>query len=130
MFCLEAGSPTGRADSKVVPPMATQKVDKPSPVTMDAGVPLWEEEDDEDDEEDDEKTPDLSWIDLPWTEMENVEWSEKECCRVTPAATPNGSGSWDAPWKSRGEDGSTCGYPGVRWSAPNGGRNWGTPLEE
>jgi hypothetical protein len=44
----------------------------------------WE---DGDDEEDDEKTLDLSWIDGPWTEMEDVEWCGRDCCRATPVAT-------------------------------------------
>jgi hypothetical protein len=38
------------------------------------------------DEEDDENPMDLSWIDQPWTEMEELDWCGRGGCREAPAA--------------------------------------------
>ncbi len=40
----------------------------------------------EPDEEDDENPMDLSWIDQPWTEMEELEWCGRAGCREVPVA--------------------------------------------
>jgi hypothetical protein len=68
-------------------PIAAQQTGGESPAAVTAAASPWEEEDDEDDEEDIAKTPDLSWIVLPWTEMADVEWRRRECYQAPPTAT-------------------------------------------
>jgi hypothetical protein len=74
---VDAETPLVRASKKMVAFVAAQKAIEVLPAAEDTGAPTWEEEDDENDEEVNEENPDLSWIDLPWTEMEGG----RECCQ-------------------------------------------------
>ncbi len=67
-MALDAEAPLVRASKKMVAFVAAQKAIEVLPAAEDPGAPTWEEEDHENDEEVNEENPDLSWIDLPWTE--------------------------------------------------------------